>query len=312
MKLIIQIPCLNEAATLPDTLAALPRVVPGFDCVEWLIVDDGSIDNTSVVARAHGADHVVRLNRSQGLARAFMTGIHACLEREADVVVNTDADNQYNAADIPELVRPIIDGRAEIVVGARPIDAIQYFSPLKKLLQHLGSWVVQIVSRTKVPDATSGFRAISRNAAQQLVLFNEYTHTLETIIHAGLNNIPIVSVPIRVNRDLRPSRLVKSMPSYVRLSIGTILRIFVIYRPMLFFGTIGSLLFGVGFVLGLRFVILFLAGRGTGHVQSLILASVLLGIGFQTLLVAFVSDLLAANRKLLEEIRLATLRHSHG
>lgn len=306
MKLIIQIPCLNEAQSLPITLAALPRSVPGFNRVEWLIIDDGSKDNTIEVAKALGVDHVVRHAGNKGLARAFMSGIDACLHFGADVIVNTDADNQYNADDIPALVLPIVEGRADLVVGARPISTIGHFSPIKKLLQKLGSWAVRVASKTDIPDAPSGFRAISRAAAQQLIVFNDYTYTLETIIQAGRRNIAITSVPIRVNADLRESRLVKSIPSYIKRSIVTIVRIFVIYRPFTFFGSIGVLLFGAGFLIGLDFLWKYFSGAGQGHIQSLILASVLLGIGFQTMLIAFVADLLSANRQLLEDIRIKT------
>lgn len=303
MKLIIQMPCYNEAGTLAVALAALPRQVPGFDQVEWLIVDDGSSDGTAQFAMANGVDHVVRHTRNQGLARAFMSGLDACLRRGADVIVNTDADNQYHAGDIPALTAPIVEGRADIVVGARPIDAIEHFSPTKKLLQKLGSWVVRVVSRTDIPDAPSGFRAMSRAAARRLVVFSDYTYTLETIIQAGQKNMAIVSVPVRVNGDLRPSRLVKSIPSYIQRSIGTMVRVFVVYRPFRFFATIGLFLFSLGFLIGLRYLWFLWNDPQAGHVQSLILASVLLGAGFNTLLIAFVADLLAANRKLLEELR---------
>ncbi len=303
MKLIIQIPCYNEAATLGVTLAALPRQVAGFDRVEWLVIDDGSRDGTAQVARDLGVDHVVTHPRNQGLARAFMTGLHASLAAGADVIVNTDADNQYNAADIPALVAPVLAGQAEIVVGARPIENMQNFSLVKRALQLLGSWVVRVASRTEIPDAPSGFRAISRTAAQRLMVFNDYTYTLETIIQAGQMNMAITWVPVRVNPDLRPSRLMRSASSYVKLGMFTIIRIFVIYRPFRFFGTLGVALFGAGFLIGLRFLIAYLAGHGNGHVQSLILASVLLSVGFQTVLVAFFADLLAANRALLEDIR---------
>lgn len=306
MKLIIQIPCYNEAETLSVALAALPRQVPGFDSVEWLIVDDGSGDHTAEVARANGVDHVVCHTRNQGLARAFMTGLDACLRLGADVIVNTDADNQYNADDIPALTAPIVARRADIVVGARPIETIAHFSLVKKLLQRLGSWVVRVASKTDIPDAPSGFRAMSRSAAQYLMVFNDYTYTLETIIQAGQKNMAITSVPIRVNGDLRPSRLVKSIPSYIKRSIVTIIRIFIIYRPFRFFGAIGVVLFGTGLLIGLRFLWKYLGGEGEGHVQSLILAALLLGMGFQTLLIAVVADLLAANRKLLEDVRFKT------
>lgn len=303
MKLIIQIPCYDEASTLAITLAALPRKVSGFDLVEWLIIDDGSRDDTVAVARANGVNHVIRHTSNQGLAQTFMTGLDACLRLGADVIVNTDADNQYNAEDIPALTLPIVEHRAEIVVGARPIETIEHFSPIKKLLQKLGSWVVRVASKTDIPDAPSGFRAMSRFAAQRLMVFNDYTYTLETIIQAGQKNMAIISVPIRVNEDLRPSRLLKSIPSYIKRSIVTIVRIFIIYRPFRFFGTIGALLFSVGFLFGLRFLWKYLGNESAGHVQSLILAALLMGMGFQAVLIAFVADLLAANRKLLEDVR---------
>lgn len=303
MKLIIQIPCFNEAQTLAITLSALPRIVPGFDTVEWLVIDDGSHDDTVRVAGENGVDHIIRHPRNQGLARAFMTGLDASLRLGADVIVNTDADNQYNAEDIPALTQPILLHRAELVIGSRPIETIKHFSLAKKLLQKLGSWVVRVASKTDIPDAPSGFRAISRVAAQRLMVFNDYTYTLETIIQAGQKNMAITSVPIRVNDDLRPSRLVKSIPSYIKSSIVTIVRIFIIYRPFRFFGTISAILFGAGFLIGMRFLWKFIGGEGAGHIQSLILSALLLGMGFQTLLIAFVADLLAANRKLLEDIR---------
>ncbi|MFP4209353.1 MAG: glycosyltransferase family 2 protein [Wenzhouxiangella sp.] len=312
MKLIIQIPCFNEAETLPLALAELPREVPGCDVVEWLIIDDGSSDNTAGVARAHGVDHVVRHTCNQGLARAFMTGLERGLELGADIIVNTDADNQYHGGDIASLVAPVVAGQADLVIGERPISHIEHFSWLKKRLQRLGSWVVRKASGTDVPDAPSGFRAISRAAARELNVFNNYTYTLETIIQAGQRNMAIASVPVRVNEDLRPSRLVKSIPSYIKRSMVTIIRIFVIYRPFRFFAFIGSISFLLGTVLGLRFVIYWLMGQGDGHVQSLILAAVLLIAGFQTVLVAFLADQLAANRLLLQQIRSRQLAGDFG
>lgn len=302
MKLIIQIPCFNEAATLPATLADLPRSVPGFDEVEWLVIDDGSADETRRVARDHGVDHVVGHTSNQGLARAFMTGLDACLQRGADVIVNTDADNQYKAAGIPALVAPVLDGTADIVVGERPIRIIRHFSPVKKALQKLGSWAVRMASKTAIPDAPSGFRAISRAAAQRLVVFSDYTYTLETIIQAGHKNIAITSVPVEVNEELRPSRLVTSVRAYVTRSIVTIVRVFIIYRPFRFFTTLAAVCFLAGFAIGVRFMVFYLSGDGSGHVQSLLLATLLMGAGFQLFVVAFVADLLAANRKLLEEL----------
>ncbi len=308
MKLIIQIPCLNEAESLPITLRALPRQVPGFDTVEWLIIDDGSTDGTAEIARQYGVDHVIRHPKNKGLARAFMTGLDACLHLGADVIVNTDADNQYNADDIPLLVEPILSRRAEMVIGARPIDTIEHFSLTKRFLQRLGSRAVRVASGTDVADAPSGFRALSRTTAQQLILFSNYTYTLETIIQAGQKDITVVSVPIRVNEDLRPSRLVRSVPSYVRRSLVTIIRLLVVYRPFRFFGTVGIVLFTAGFLIGLRFLWAYANGNGEGHIQSVVLASVLLGMGFQTILIAFVADLLAANRKLLEDVRFQNAR----
>jgi glycosyltransferase involved in cell wall biosynthesis len=303
VKLIIQIPCYREEKTLSITLAKLPRHVPGFDKVEWLVIDDGSDDGTVSVAKASGVDHVVSHTRNQGLARAFMTGLDACLSLGADVIVNTDADNQYNADDIPALTTPILQHNADIVVGTRPISTISHFSPAKKMLQKLGSWIVRMVSQTDIPDAPSGFRAFSRTAAQQLMVFNDYTYTLETIIQAGQKNMAITSVPIRVNEDLRPSRLVKSIPSYVWRSIFTIVRIFMIYQPFRFFGIIGAVLFGAGFLIGVRFLWTYFTNSGVGHVQSLILGSILMVMGFQAFLAAFIADLMAANRKLMEDIR---------
>ncbi len=302
MKLIIQIPCFNEAATLPATLADLPRSVPGFDEVEWLVIDDGSSDETGRIARDHGADHVVGHTSNQGLARAFMTGLDACLHHGADVIVNTDADNQYKATGIPALVAPILDGSVDIVVGERPIRIIRHFSPVKKALQKLGSWAVRMASKTAIPDAPSGFRAISRAAAQRLVVFSDYTYTLETIIQAGHKNIAITSVPVEVNEELRPSRLVTSVRAYVTRSIVTIVRVFIIYRPFRFFTTLAAVCFLAGFAIGVRFMVFYLSGDGSGHVQSLLLATLLMGAGFQLFVVAFVADLLAANRKLLEEL----------
>jgi glycosyltransferase involved in cell wall biosynthesis len=303
VKLIIQIPCYNEADTLAIALKELPRTMEGFDKVEWLIINDGSTDNTVEVAKANGVDHIVSFTRNQGLARAFAAGLEACLKRGADVIVNTDADNQYNAQDIPLLIKPILDKKAEVVIGARPISDIRHFRFMKKQLQKIGSWVVRLASKTDVPDAPSGFRAMSREAAMRLNVFNEYTYTLESIIQAGQKNMPILSVPVRVNKDLRPSRLVKSIPRYIAKSVVTIVRIFVAYKPFRFFVTMGLLLFSSGFIIGLRFLYYFVREGGEGHVQSLILASILLGIGFQTMLVAFLADLQAVNRRLLEDVQ---------
>jgi glycosyltransferase involved in cell wall biosynthesis len=303
MKLIIQIPCLNEAETLPIALADLPKHIPGVDVIETMIIDDGCTDDTVAVARAHGVQHVVGFRNNQGLARAFMLGIEACLERGADIIVNTDADNQYNAADIALLVKPILEERADLVIGARPINEIQHFSLLKKALQRIGSWVVRRVSNTDVADAPSGFRAMSREVAMVLNVFSDYTYTLETIIQAGQKNLRISSVPIRVNGELRPSRLVRSIGGYVRRSIFTMLRIFVVYRPLRFFMAVSVVPLALGLALGGRFLAYYAQGNGGGHIQSLILTAVLLMISFQTMLLAVLADLQSVNRRLLEDLQ---------
>ncbi len=303
MKLIIQIPCYNEAGTLAIALNALPREVEGFDKVEWLIIDDGSTDDTVNVAIECGVDHIVSFTKNQGLAKGFMAGIKKCLDEGADVIVNTDADNQYEAQDIPKLTKPVLDKKADYVIGARPVSDIEHFSPTKKFLQKLGSWVVRRASNTDIPDAPSGFRAMSRACAKQLNVHSEYTYTLETIIQAGQKNMAITSVPIRTNADLRPSRLLRSIPNYIKKSIITIIRIFVVYKPFKFFMSIAAILFGIGLLLGVRYLYFDFTGHGNGHVQSVILSGVFIGIGFQTGLIAFIADLLSVNRKLLEELK---------
>lgn len=307
-QLIIQVPAYNEAETIGVTLAALPRQVPGFTSVEWLLIDDGSVDRTVEAARAAGIDHVVSLSHNRGLASAFMAGLEACLKLGADVIVNTDADNQYDAACIPDLVRPISEGRAVIVVGERPIATMREFSAVKRLLQKLGSAVVRFVSGTDVPDAPSGFRAIHREAALQLCVFGNYTYTLETLIQAGRKNLPVASVPVRVNRVTRPSRLVRSIPSYLGKSMLTIFRIFVLYKPFRFFFVIGTLVLVPGIAIGFRFLRAWMAGEGDGHVQSLILAAILIVMACVTYAAGLLADLNAANRQLLEEIRMRQLR----
>lgn len=308
MKLIIQIPCLNESGTLAIAINALPRSVPGFNQVEWLVIDDGSTDNTAELAKQLGVDHVVRHPVNRGLATAFMTGLDACLRLGADVIVNTDADNQYEAQDIPLLTGPIVAGRADIVIGGRPISDTEHFSWIKKKLQHLGSWAVRKASKTSVADAPSGFRAISRETAMRLNVFNPYTYTLETIIQAGLSNLRVLSVPIRTNEDLRPSRLVKSIRSYVQRSLVTILRVFVTYRPLFFFCWLAVLAATPGLLLGGRFVYHYLSGNGEGHIQSLILASLLLMLAALAGMCGIIADLIATNRKLLERVNLRVQR----
>ncbi|HSS62995.1 MAG TPA: glycosyltransferase family 2 protein [Gammaproteobacteria bacterium] len=301
-KVFIQIPCYNEETVIGITLDALPRSLPGTDEIKRVIIDDGCTDRTVDVARKHGVDSVVHLNGHQGLARGFMAGIDTCLAAGADIIVNTDADNQYCADDIAHLIAPIQDGEADIVIGARPISDIEHFSFLKKSLQRLGSWVVRIASRTKVADAPSGFRAISRNAAMRLNVFGEYTYTLETLIQAGQNGFRVVSVPVRTNTDLRESRLIQSIRSYVFRSAATITRIFITYRPLRFFVAVAAALFGVGFVLGIRYLYFLSIDEGAGHVQSVILATSLMGVGSFVLLIGIIADLISINRKLLEQI----------
>lgn len=312
MKLIIQIPCLNEAATLGTALATLPRKVEGFDTVEWLVVDDGSTDGTAELARGLGVDHVIRHPVNRGLATAFMTGIDAALQEGADVIVNTDADNQYEATDIPLLVRPILEHRADMVIGARPIAQTEHFSWIKKQLQHLGSWAVRVASKTDVADAPSGFRAMTRETAMRLNVFNAYTYTLETIIQAGLSNLAVVSVPIRTNPDLRPSRLVRSIPNYVKRSLVTILRVFVIYRPLTLFLWASAGLTAAGLALGARYLTFLVDGNGGGHVQSLILAALCIMLGAMSFMIGLVADLIATNRKLMEQLDFRLQRLEQG
>jgi glycosyltransferase involved in cell wall biosynthesis len=304
MKLVIQIPCYNEEATLNATLSSLPRKLPGITEIEWLIVDDGSLDGTIKVAEAFGVHQIVKFPKNRGLARAFMAGLEASLAAGADIVVNLDADNQYCADDIPKLVQPILEGRAEMVVGSRQIDEIRHFSFWKKRLQRLGSWLVRVASNTDVADAPSGFRAMSRNAALRLNVFNEYTYTLETVIQAGRRGITVLSVPIRTNEQLRPSKLVKSTFDYVMRSILTILRIFMIYCPMRFFLFLGVIPFSLGVLLGIRWLILFWNIHPASHIPSLVLTAILLIFGLQLWVVGLIANLQAVNRSLLEDIQL--------
>ena len=303
MKLIIQIPCYNEAETLEVALNDLPKQIDGIDTIETLIINDGSADNTVEVAKNWGVNHVVSFKRNKGLAKGFMAGLDACLRLGADIIVNTDADNQYCGEDIEKLVRPILDEKADIVIGERPIDDTAHFSPLKKKLQHLGSWTVRVASHSDIPDAPSGFRAYSREAAMRLNVTNEYTYTLETIIQAGRSRMAMISVPVRTNPELRPSRLFSSMLGYVKRSMVTIIRSFMMYKPLRFFVGIGSVLFLIGILLGIRFLCYFFTGGGSGHVQSLLLACTFLLIGFETIIVGLQADLIASNRKLLEDIQ---------
>lgn len=302
MKLVIQIPCFNESTSLPHTLEHLPREVPGCDVVEWLVIDDGSTDDTAAVAERLGVDRVVRHVVNRGLAAAFMTGLEAAVADGADIIVNTDADNQYDGRDIETLVRPIIEQRAEIVIGARPIGDTEHFSWLKKKLQGLGSAVVRAASNTSVADAPSGFRAFTRTAAQRLNVFSSYTYTLETIIQAGHSNIRVLSVPIRTNPDLRPSRLVKSIGRYVWRSASTIVRIFATYKPLTFFWLVALFFLAIGALSGGWYFVHKLAGQGAGHIQSAVLAAASVTIGLILFMLGFLADLSSVNRRLLERI----------
>lgn len=306
MKLIIQIPCYNEEETLHIALNDLPKHIDGIDEIEYFIINDGSKDNTVEEAKKWGVNHIVSFKRNKGLAYGFMAGLDACLRNGADIIVNTDADNQYCADDIEKIVRPILDGKTDIVVGERPIDQTEHFSPLKKKLQRFGSYVVRVASNSDIPDAPSGFRAYSRDAALRLNVVNEYTYTLETIVQAGRSKIAMTSVPIRTNPELRESRLFSSMFGYVKKSMVTILRAFMMYKPLKFFSAIGSILFLIGAAIGIRFLVFLFQGTGNGHIQSLILASTLLLIGFQTIMIGMQGDLIAANRKILEDIQYRT------
>lgn len=303
MKLIIQIPCYNEAETLTIALDALPKHIDGIDEIEYLVINDGSSDNTEQIARDWGVHYIVHFKRNLGLARGFMAGLDLALRQGADIIVNTDADNQYNADDIEKIVRPIIEKKADIVIGERPIDETEEFSPLKKKLQHLGSWFVRLASRTDIPDAPSGFRAYSRHAAMRMNVNNEYTYTLETIVQAGRNKMAIMSVPIRTNPELRKSRLMKSMYGYIKKSVLTVFRSFLMYRPLQVFTVIAMFFLIAGIAIGIRFLVFFFTGDGNGHVQSLILAVMLIIIGVQTGLLGMQADVISANRKLLEDIQ---------
>lgn len=303
MKLIIQIPCYNEAETLEIALNDLPKHIDGIDEIEYLIINDGSKDETVQVAKNWGVNHIVNFKRNKGLAYGFMAGIDACLRNGADIIVNTDADNQYVADDIEKLVRPILEGKTDIVIGERPIDNTEHFSPIKKKLQHFGSWVVRKASNSDIPDAPSGFRAFSRDAAMRLNVTNEYTYTLETIVQAGRNKIAQTSVPIRTNGELRPSRLFNSMMGYVKKSMVTILRAYMMYSPLKTFSIIALIPLVIGLAIDVRYLIFVIIGQDGGHLQSLILGSTLIMVGFMTFVIGLLADLIAKNRKLLEDIQ---------
>jgi glycosyltransferase involved in cell wall biosynthesis len=302
MKLIIQIPCLDEEETLPGTLADLPREVDGFDSVEWLVIDDGSTDRTVDVARECGVDHIVRLTNNKGLANGFQAGLDAALKLGADVIVNTDADNQYYGPDIPKLVAPILAGEADMVVGDRQVMTIDHFSPLKKSLQRLGSWVVRQASETTVPDTTSGFRAYNREAALQLQVVSKYTYTLETIIQAGKMTVAVTDVPIRTNAKTRDSRLFKSMGQYVRRNAVSIFRIYSMYEPLKVFMTLAAVVGFFALIVWARFLVAWVQGDGAGHVQSLILGAVLFNAAVVLSALGIIGDLLSGQRIMLQRI----------
>lgn len=302
MKLVIQIPCYNEEATLAATLKDLPQALPGVDQIEVLVVDDGSTDRTVAVAESLGVAHIIRHSRNQGLARTFLTGLEAALQLDADIIVNTDGDNQYRGADVERLLSPILAGKADIVVGDRGVATVSHFSPVKRQLQKLGSWVVQQAAGVEIPDATSGFRALTREAALRTLVLGEYSYTLETLIQAGARQMAVVFVPVGTNPQTRPSRLMRSLPHYLTQSTLTILRTYSLYFPLRVFLGLGTLMIGAGVLLGVRFLYYFVVSQGqTGKVQSLILAAILLIVGFQTCLVGLVADLIGFNRKIMEE-----------
>lgn len=306
MKLIIQIPCYNEEQTLPAVLKDLPEKIEGIDDIEILIIDDGSTDSTVQVAKDHNVDHILRLGANRGLARAFSAGLDRSVELGADIIVNTDGDHQYKGEGIGLLVEPIISYGADMVVGDRQVERIEHFTAVKKLLQKVGSYVVRWTSGTEVRDATSGFRAFSKDAAKRLMVFSSYTYTLETIIQAGKKGMKVVSVPIDTNPKLRSSRLIQSNLDYVSRSAATILRIFLMYEPLRVFTSLSFIPFLMGLVLGIRYLYFHFNGEGTGHIQSVIVAGVLILLSFQTFLLGLLADLIARNRRILEDIKYST------
>lgn len=301
MKLIIQIPCLNEAETLPKTLTDLPKHIDGIDVIETLVIDDGSTDNTSDVARNHGVNHVIRLTKRKGLAHVFQVGLDASLNRGGDIIVNTDADGQYKGEDIPRLVQPILAGKADIVIGNRDIENIKQFSWIKKRLQRLGSAIVRQLAGSKIPDATTGFRAYNREAALRLNIISNYTYTIESIIQAEHKNLAIKNITIQTNPVNRPSRLFKSIPEYLQQSIVTMIRVWAMYNPLRMFLNLGIISLCIGGLLIWRFLIFYWAGRGSGNIQSLIIAAIFTIAGLQLLVMGLIADLIASNRRLIEE-----------
>lgn len=303
MKLIIQIPCYNEAGTLAETVNALPKSIEGISTIETLVIDDGSTDNTLALAHDLGVNHTVRIPRNRGLANAFTTGLEEAVKRGADIVVNTDADNQYNAEDIETLLKPILEDEADIVIGDRDVGSVANFSYPKRVLQQVGSWFVGKAASLETPDATSGFRALTRDAALRTMVLSHYSYTLETLIQAGAHNLKVVYVPVRTNSPTRPSRIMKNIPHFLSNAIPTILRAYTLYRPLRVFTGLGATMILVGIVLGIRFIYLnYILQQGTGYIQSLILTAVLLIVGIQILLIGLLADLIGSNRKILENV----------
>ncbi len=301
MKLIVQIPCLNEEAFLPQTVRDIPRNIEGIDEVEILVVDDGSTDRTVEVAKKLYVDHIVRFNKNKGLAHAFSSGLDASIKFGADIIVNTDADNQYKGEDIPKLIKPILEHKADIVVGDRQVSSIEHFSFTKKILQRVGSWVVRQFSGTNIKDTTSGFRAYSKDAALRLNIVSGYTYTLESIIQAGKKQMEIVHVPVRTNKPLRESRLFKSIPAYIQRSVATIIRMYTMFQPLRVFFYIGFSFFSLGFLGILRFLYYFFTSGGSGHIQSLVISGTLIILGFMLIMIGLVADIISFNRRLIED-----------
>ena len=308
MKLIIQIPCYNEEETLPQTVRDIPRLIEGIDEVEILVIDDGSTDKTIEVAKEAGVDHIVKNTCNKGLARTFLVGLDASLRLGADVIVNTDGDNQYKGQDIPKLIAPILKGQADIVIGDRQTDKIPHFSSTKKKLQKFGSFVVRILSKTDVPDAVSGFRAFSREAAMQMNIVSAFSYTIETVIQAGKKNLAVANVPVGTNPKTRESRLFQSIPKFLEHSLTTMIRTYAMYKPLRLFFYIGCLCVFGGLIPSIRFLFYYLIGEGSGHIQSLILAAILFIIGFQVFMIGLVADVISFNRKLIEETLLRVKR----
>ena len=301
MKLIVQIPCFNEEASLPQTIKDIPRKIPGVDTIEILIIDDGSTDKTVETARGCGVDHIIRNTKNKGLAQSFIAGLDACLRLGADIIVNTDGDNQYRGQDIPKLIEPIMKGEADFVIGDRQTDRIDHFSKGKKRLQKIGSFIVRILSKTEVPDVVSGFRAISRGTALQMNVVSSFSYTIETLIQAGNKDLAVTSVPIGTNPKTRDSRLFKSMPHFLMYQLSTLIRMYTMYKPLRVFFFIGCTLILAGLIPSVRFLVYYFMGDGAGHIQSLIFAAIMFIVGFQVLMIGLLADVISFNRRLIEE-----------